>query len=93
MTALSIEEAVAHARRLASSGERRLLGITGPPGGGKSTLASLIAEEVGERARLVRMDGFHLAQAELVRLGRGGPQGRGRHVRRRGLRRAAAAAA
>jgi pantothenate kinase len=68
--ALSIEDAVAHARRLACSGGRRLLGITGPPGGGKSTLASRIAEELGERARLVRMDGFHLAQAELVRLGR-----------------------
>ena len=68
--ALSIEDAVAHARRLASSGGRRLLGITGPPGGGKSTLASKIAEELGEDARLVRMDGFHLAQAELVRLGR-----------------------
>jgi pantothenate kinase len=68
--ALSIEEAVAHARRLASAPGRRLLGITGPPGGGKSTLASRIAEELGDRARLVRMDGFHLAQAELVRLGR-----------------------
>jgi pantothenate kinase len=68
--ALSIEEAVAHARRLASSGGRRLLGITGPPGGGKSTLASTIAVELGDHASLVRMDGFHLAQAELVRLGR-----------------------
>ena len=68
--ALSIEDAVAHARRLAASGGRRLLGITGPPGGGKSTLASQIAEEIGDGARLVRMDGFHLAQAELVRLGR-----------------------
>ena len=68
--ALSIEDAVAHARRLASSPGRCLLGITGPPGGGKSTLASRIAEEIGDDARLVRMDGFHLAQAELVRLGR-----------------------
>ena len=38
-------------------------------------------------ARLVPMDGFHFAQAELVRLGRRGPQGRARHVRRRRLRR------
>lgn len=68
--ALSIDEAVAHARRLAASGRRRLLGITGPPGGGKSTLASRLVEALGQRARLVRMDGFHLAQAELVRLGR-----------------------
>ena len=67
---LTIDEAIAHARRHAASGHRRLLGITGPPGGGKSTLASRIVEELGDRARLVRMDGFHLAQDELVRLGR-----------------------
>jgi pantothenate kinase len=73
--ALSVEEAVAHARRLAASGGRRLLGITGPPGGGKSTLASRIAEDLGGSARLVRMDGFHLAQAELVRLGRADRKG------------------
>ena len=68
--ALSIEEALARARRHAASGRRCLLGITGPPGGGKSTLAARIVEALGDRARLVRMDGFHLAQSELVRLGR-----------------------
>jgi pantothenate kinase len=68
--ALTIEEAIADARRHAASGHRRILGITGPPGGGKSSLASRIVEALGDRARLVRMDGFHLAQAELVRLGR-----------------------
>ena len=67
---LSIDEAVAGARRHASAGVRRLLGICGPPGGGKSTLAERIVEELGGRARLIRMDGFHLAQVELARLGR-----------------------
>lgn len=67
---LSIDEAVAGARRLASAGVRRLLGICGPPGGGKSTLAERIVAELGVQARLVRMDGFHLAQVELARLGR-----------------------
>ena len=67
---LSIDEAVAGARRLASAGARRLLGICGPPGGGKSTLAERIVGELGGQARLVRMDGFHLAQVELARLGR-----------------------
>ena len=67
---LSIDEAVAGARRLASAGARRLLGICGPPGGGKSTLAERIAGELAGQARLVRMDGFHLAQVELARLGR-----------------------
>lgn len=63
-------EAIERARELASRGRRTLLGITGPPGGGKSTLARAVADELGDRAVLVGMDGFHLAQAELVRLGR-----------------------
>jgi pantothenate kinase len=57
------------ARSLAERGGRRILGITGPPGAGKSTLAEALAEALGERARLVGMDGFHLAEAELRRLG------------------------
>lgn len=67
---ITTEEAVERARALAAGGRRALLGITGPPGGGKSTLARAIANELGDSARLVGMDGFHLAQAELVRLGR-----------------------
>ncbi len=67
---ISTDEAIERARRLARTSRRALLGITGPPGGGKSTLARAIATELGDRARLVPMDGFHLAQAELVRLGR-----------------------
>jgi pantothenate kinase len=61
---------VVRARALAATGERRILGIAGPPGGGKSTVAREVVAELGELARLVPMDGFHLAQAELVRLGR-----------------------
>jgi pantothenate kinase len=67
---LSIDDALARARGLAASGTRRILGITGPPGGGKSTLAERVVGELGDSARLVKMDGFHFAQAELVRLGR-----------------------
>jgi pantothenate kinase len=61
---------VARARTLARRGARTILGIAGPPGGGKSTVARQVVAELGEQARLVPMDGFHLAQAELVRLGR-----------------------
>jgi pantothenate kinase len=61
---------IARARALATSTPRALLGIVGAPGSGKSTLARRIADEVGEAARLVPMDGFHLAGAELHRLGR-----------------------
>lgn len=55
---------------LASQSGRSLLGITGPPGAGKSTLAQAIVERIGDTARLVGMDGFHLAQSRLAALGR-----------------------
>jgi pantothenate kinase len=58
------------ARRLAAGGGRRILGIAGAPGAGKSTVAELVVRALGDDARLVGMDGFHLAQSELVRLGR-----------------------
>ncbi|MFU8851580.1 nucleoside/nucleotide kinase family protein [Micromonospora sp. SL1-18] len=67
---LPLGELVARARALAAAGPRQLLGIAGAPGAGKSTLAERIVAEVGPAARLVPMDGFHLAQSELVRLGR-----------------------
>jgi len=61
---------VERARSLAAAGRRRVLGIAGAPGGGKSTLALALVEALGaDTARLVGMDGFHLAQAELVRQG------------------------
>lgn len=49
---------------------RTLLGIVGPPGAGKSTLAEALVSRLGSSAVVVGMDGFHLAQAELERLGR-----------------------
>ena len=48
-------------------GGRTLLGITGAPGAGKSTLAAHLAAAAG--AVVVPMDGFHLADVELVRRG------------------------
>lgn len=67
------------ARELAA-GPRRLLGITGPPGAGKSTVAGALVAALDEGAAtdvavLVPMDGFHLAQAELERLGRADRKG------------------
>jgi pantothenate kinase len=52
--------------------ERTIIGLCGTPGGGKSTLSALLAraaQEVGISAVVVPMDGFHLANAELQRLG------------------------
>jgi pantothenate kinase len=67
---------VDRAGRLAAAGGRRVLGIAGPPGAGKSTLAERVVAALGPGvARLVAMDGFHFAQAELVRLGRADRKG------------------
>ncbi|GIM82265.1 nucleoside/nucleotide kinase family protein [Salinispora arenicola] len=72
---VSVDELVARAAALADAGPRQLLGIAGAPGAGKSTLAAQVVAAVGPAARLVSMDGFHLAQAELARLGRTGRKG------------------
>ena len=68
MTAL--DDLVAAARQLAAGPERRILGITGAPGAGKSTLAANLVDALDGRAIVVGMDGFHLAGTELERLGR-----------------------
>jgi pantothenate kinase len=61
-------------RALAANG-RVIVGITGTPAAGKSTLAAALAERLGDAAAVVGMDGFHLAQDELVRLGRADRKG------------------
>ncbi|TDQ65022.1 hypothetical protein EV188_101271 [Actinomycetospora succinea] len=50
-----------------ADGRRRLLGIVGGPGAGKSTLAASLA---GPGVAVVGMDGWHLANSVLDRLGR-----------------------
>jgi pantothenate kinase len=67
---LALAELVRRARSLCRPGQRALLGITGAPGAGKSTLASALTLALGESAALLPMDGFHLADEELDRLGR-----------------------
>jgi pantothenate kinase len=64
---------VARIEALAAAHDRVLLGITGSPGAGKSTLAVELAEALRTRGvpvAWVPMDGFHLADVELDRLGR-----------------------
>ncbi len=67
-----------HQARLAAllhDGKRKILGLAGPPGCGKSTLAEQLQQQLGEQAVIVPMDGFHLANAELARLGRSARKG------------------
>ncbi|MFF8957513.1 nucleoside/nucleotide kinase family protein [Streptomyces sp. NPDC014894] len=66
---------LARAAALAAPGRRRILGIAGAPGAGKSTLAARLCEALDGRAVQVPMDGFHLAGAVLERLGRAGRKG------------------
>ncbi|NHD17266.1 MULTISPECIES: nucleoside/nucleotide kinase family protein [Actinopolyspora] len=64
-----LDELAERALALVSDGRRRILGIAGPPAAGKGRVADLLIERLGEQAVLVPMDGFHLAGAELRRLG------------------------
>jgi pantothenate kinase len=68
-------EALARLDALIAQGGRRLLGLAGPPGAGKSTLAQALHRARPGATAIVPMDGFHLAQAELERLGRAGRKG------------------
>jgi pantothenate kinase len=70
VSVMDVEDLIESARALISPGRRRILGITGAPGSGKSTLGETIASALGDQAVLVGLDGFHLANRELDRLGR-----------------------
>src|SRR6201992_1502129 len=67
---MDVDELVNRARALAGTGTRRILGIAGAPGAGKSTLAEVVTTALGGAAVQVPMDGLHLADVELSRLGR-----------------------
>jgi pantothenate kinase len=70
---LRLPQLLARAQRLTS--RRALLAIVGPPGSGKSTVAEQVVRHLGDRAVSVPMDGFHLSNAELARLGRADRKG------------------
>ncbi len=64
----SVQSAARRALKLAAGG-RVLIGITGPPGAGKTTFAEALVNQIGPRSALVQMDGFHLANDYLVERG------------------------
>ncbi len=64
--------------RLADGRDRVIVGVTGPPGAGKSTLVAALLGRLqaqGVGAVVVPMDGFHLSNGELARLGRADRKG------------------
>lgn len=68
----SVEAVAGHAVAIAGpepTGRRRLVGIAGPPGVGKSTIAAALCDVLGRSAVVVGLDGFHLANGQLDRLG------------------------
>jgi pantothenate kinase len=77
---ITFDQLVDRARSLVVGGNRALLGITGPPGSGKTTLAEQLIQTLApapppllipaQWVAHVPMDGFHLADTELARLHR-----------------------
>ena len=68
---VTLAQLVQWARALVVPGARRIIGLTGAPGAGKSTIAEQLVTALGpDTAVLVPMDGFHLANDVLIDLGR-----------------------
>jgi pantothenate kinase len=68
---VTLADLVARAGALAAGPGRAVLGITGSPGAGKSTLVEALLRELDpQRVAHVPMDGFHLADVALRALGR-----------------------
>jgi pantothenate kinase len=69
------EETISRVKALLAVGRRQILGIAGLPGAGKSSFARTLQAALGDIAAVVPMDGFHLSNFELARLGRTNSKG------------------
>lgn len=73
--AATLDQLLVRARALLDGDGRFILGITGAPGAGKTRLCTALAVALGSDSAVVGMDGFHLSNAELDRLGRAARKG------------------
>ena len=64
----SLEEVISRAKSLIG-GERKIVGLIGKPGAGKSTLSAQLIEQLGNQAAILNMDGYHLSNLALHELG------------------------
>ena len=69
------ESYLLHLQQLLRAGHRVMLGLVGAPGAGKSTVAAALQQSFPDISQVVPMDGYHLANVELARLGRSGRKG------------------
>jgi len=73
---ISKEEAKALVVEWTSASTRKIIGIIGKPGGGKSTLSKFLLKGMDPTlVSVVPMDGFHLSNKVLKELGRSDRKG------------------
>ena len=70
----SLDEVITRAKSFIT-GERKIVGLIGKPGAGKSTLSAQLIEHLGAQAAILNMDGYHLSNLALRELGRADRKG------------------